>query len=109
MNYRLPKAIAEPWIEALRSGKYQQGDQNLLHIENGVLYPCCIAVCGLMLGISEGVMKDGDYISKEMSDKVPEELDGQTPLANHLSNLNDNEGYTFEQIADYLQNNVNLY
>ncbi len=101
--YRLPKTIAEPWIKALRSGEYKQCDHILCALEEVGYTYCPIAVCGKLLGISEGAMRDGDYISKEMNPNVPEELDGQTALANHLSNLNDNEGYTFEQIADYLE------
>jgi len=115
-QYRLPKWFADKWLEALESGEYKQAKEALkrnLYGPVGIGY-CCIGVAGLVCGIHSHNLY-GDYLNSNNTKgyRVPKELmwehNNHNDLSNMLSFLNDDEGFTFHQIAQWVRDNVEIY
>ncbi len=118
-QYKLPKKIVEPWLEALRSGKYKQGQEYLFRDyvdnENGDSikgeYYCCLGVLGqinscTLYPFSETVLAELD---SDMINNLPQELlHAKTPLVDKLIHMNDSENKSFKQIADWIEENCEL-
>ena len=120
-QYTLPKEFAEKWLEVLTSGKYNQA--------TGVLYDpskdgyCCLGLAASICGVSNQEMEyknfiQGDNFSFEEITQIrkkgyPEELSTidryacDKILGGVLAQMNDN-GYTFEEIAEWIRENVEL-
>lgn len=111
------KRIKKLWIEALRSGKYQQTDNALRRGSGAKATFCCLGVlCDLHRIETGGSWKGGDYLDElavlppavvewgEMLDDNPEipevDLDTNKPLS--LAELNDNKR-DFNYIADRIE------
>lgn len=115
----MKKKIKEQWIEALRSGEYQQ-TAGCLHSENGF---CCLGVLtDLYLkefdedwtagDPSDEVLSyhiDGEYNYLLEDVKIWAGLDSESPMIvmqdskkTALANLND-EGKTFDEIAQIIE------
>ena len=98
----LPENMKNKWLEGLRSGKFEQGQYQL---KIGHRY-CCLGVFAEVNNIP--LSEDGKEM---MSD---EEYDGYNPLRKFLEddkisrlyNMNDSEGCSFNQIADYIEQNL---
>lgn len=109
-KYRLPKEFATKWLEALRSGKYKQ-TTSFLHDSQGY---CCLGVAAKIKGVDLNAFGSWGYLENHMAD-FPEELfdvvdtNGEPKLQNELTKLNDNEHYSFTEIADWIEENVELY
>ncbi len=95
------------WVTALRSGKYLQ-TQGSLYKENKY---CCLGVLCEVMGLPRD-WEDGSYYYYstqyhwERSDtSVPEPV---LPMEeqNRLIRLNDEEGCTFSEIADWIEANL---
>jgi len=107
-QYRLPKEFATKWLAALRSGEYKQGRGRLVG-ENGY---CCIGVGGKVCGLSDNDMNNCGLILSRIiptTHSIPTEIRGSTHLTEHIVCLNDSEGKTFTEIADWIEQNVELY
>lgn len=89
--------LKNKWVEALRSGKYQQGEYRLLGNEGY----CCL---GVLAKIS------GKYEDPELSDRSflqPERSFGLDNLTqNTLSMMNDMSKMSFAEIADWVEANL---
>lgn len=94
------------WLEALRSGRYQQGKTCL---RAGDAF-CCL---GVLCDVSEqGKWTDGDstrYFT--VTDQGAYCLFPPTgwlgrEMSNAIVNMNDEQGKTFNEIADWLEANV---
>lgn len=168
-HFKLPEPFLTNWKEALRSGKYSQGDGKLLTTEeyenydgedeeneeafelkeNSVCFYCCLGVAGDIAGFDRNSMFtqelfDRDFMNDDELGKLPEELvmgsmTHVNEMVNILTSLNDGinkktviekqaqfkglvfqvpfperesskvVNYTFEQIADWLDHNVQGY
>ena len=117
-NFRLPERIVTPWLEALRSGGYVQGKDNLYNREDNSY--CCLGVlCHSVFGMQNRELNE-TYIREHM---IPEEyetynLSGITEctrggLSHKLSSMNDGDdtgrSQSFEEIANYIEQNVETY
>lgn len=103
---------AKKWVEALRSGKYEQGKMALRH-ENRF---CCLGVACEVFIENGGAIKiaidpDGDATYAGLACRLPKEVSDwigiKSPLGRFeekasLSSLNDN-GSTFFEIADIIE------
>ena len=124
MKYKLPKEFATRWLEALRSGDYKQAEGLLYDKKEGGY--CCLGVACHMEYGSNYYLKNsfGSYaavIAKDENDpgsikfdlkKIPKELKGDVldnELVYQLTKMNDNEGFYFKDIADWIEENVELY
>ena len=105
--YRLPKVFTEKWLTALRSGEYYQGKLYLGKSNRN----CCLGVACIVAGIKPDYIESERLIHEDMlylSQELPKELLAGYNLANRLVNLND-IGSSFLFIADWIENNVELY
>ena len=105
----LPKQYKEKWVNALRSGNFQQ--------EDGQLYNCgAFCALGVALHVCNGISLDNleelnqpsdlePYLTDTEYRAIPREI-RKGDLQDYVIGLNDNEGYTFDMIADYIEENV---
>lgn len=117
-------AIAKRWVEALRSGKYEQGRRILKNVENEY---CCLGVlCDLYLIDNNKKWKSKDTIqgTETLCEKerfaLPEKVmkwaglsftgcdDKEVVISKKsqtytLAYANDTEKYSFEKIADIIE------
>lgn len=107
----MDKKIKARWIKALRSGRYRQIQLDLADSENG---RCCLGVLRTICRNKSHHQNDAQMLSPEFCEKVglgPEiaaECAGTPPKKSqgYLSLLNDDKGYSFEEIADFIENNL---
>jgi hypothetical protein len=111
----MQKTIKKQWVKALRSGKYEQAQERLLD-DNGKM--CCLGVlCDIafdgewdkefgawvMFPDDENLDRtDGGELPMSMLDSIGMDLNDQEKLIT----LNDEDGFTFAQIADYIEANL---
>lgn len=108
------------WLEALRSGKYIQGRKWLKHriLPEGSFKYCCLGVmCELVaedFGVStaEYDTKVGKLIinfganARWMPDEIALAIGLPRSTATALMSMNDEGGFTFREIADWIEENV---
>lgn len=113
-KYTLPKKFAEKWLKALRSDEYTQGRGRLHGIKENSY--CCLGVaCHLVhkkqlknpLYAEAGSPDDTSEEGKPIFYKIPKNL-REGRLVAELIDLNDVHLYNFEQIADWVEENVKL-
>lgn len=135
-------ANAEKWVEALRSGRFQQGQYRLVRVEDGETRYCCLGVaCKLYAEATEQLVEelDGGVFRVPNADEnryryyagLPdnvrtwlgltspcgmfdwhdvsvqlkaEELSEEKLNNDALTDLNDECVWSFEQIADFIEN-----
>jgi len=113
-EYKLPRVFAEKWIEALRSGKYQQGRGQLYSINNDNY--CCLGVACEVAGHTKNIIAHGYNVfidakknriigNKIVFPKIPTVLKGSNGLPQILAEMNDS-GISFDGIADWIEDNV---
>ena len=102
------KEDIQTWIDALRSGEYKQGRHSLQSTESR--YWCLGVACKLFIepqlqDLDENRLVGGlpydQRNSPEWLTYISTELNKYT--GHHLNYLNDNMGFTFDEIADVLQ------
>jgi hypothetical protein len=131
-RYKLPREFTKEWLTALRSGKYEQTSGSLYNIQDQGY--CCIGVAakikyplhylknksnkyaGVLQGNKKSILQENKKSicsdTKYKLSKIPQELKGNVHANNFVSqlvNLNDDEGYSFEEIAEWIEKNVELY
>lgn len=82
------------WVEALRSGKFKQCGQAM---ESNGAY-CCLGVLHITL-YPNAFWR---YLPVEEVNKRYSEIEGKLDVCPFII-MNDNEGKTFEEIADYIE------
>jgi len=116
-KYKIPKDFGIKWVNALRSGNYKQGKDDLYKAFNNSY--CCIGVAGSICDISNQDMNEKGLFSKddfslEFIEQLsfPIELTGSAyanPLVNELINMNDGTNncvkMDFNEIADWIEAN----
>lgn len=103
--------IKQEWLNALRSGKYKQGYDVLV----GPTQHCCLGV----LCETQGISKVDNVFQFEIGEEdEPNIYIGSLPYSlldkfgltkdqqNHLIKMNDDDGRTFDQIADWIDENL---
>jgi hypothetical protein len=114
--------IKQQWLEALRSGKYMQGQGQLVCMdEDSVTGHCCLGVLADIAGLQpdrfacEGYLGEGGDNSTDLG-LGPWENPGDaqfnsddqathTTVQRKLAGMND-QGKTFAQIADWIEANI---
>lgn len=109
--------IKNAWVDALRSGKYKQGVGGL-RCNDGC--NCCLGVLAEINNVPfrdfeedtddimefDHDMKVFDFDGKENAYAVPNGYFGLTQdNIENLIELNDNEGFSFDTIADHIEKN----
>lgn len=105
---------ARAWVKALRSGKYLQGNQYLVNNADGVAY-CCLGVYMVDVlganpkdllyigGVDEGEFRQDPDIDQSI---VDEYLRVPFDIRQAFANMNDDQGLTFDQIADEIEGSI---
>lgn len=100
--------VAKQWAEALRSGKYEQGQAQLRRAD----FYCCLGVLCDISGIGEWNTADGYNIGEfGYSFNIPSEIRSWSGLSDSggmiLAGINDNkrDRTKFPEIADYIDCN----
>jgi hypothetical protein len=115
--------LKKKWVEALRSGKYEQ-TKECLHNDDGY---CCLGVLadikgvewkrevGEELGEKTFVFYEEEYdTTKQFDTGIPNYWINVPSVENHLVHMNDGSLYheieskTFAEIADYIENSVDI-
>lgn len=111
--------VKKKWLDALRSGKYKQGKDQLKQEQDGDCAYCCLGVlCDLFvkemniswdnqilkydLFMPTEHVREWAGVSFNSAFTVKTEIDGSMQDV-RLDVLNDKHNYTFEQIADLIE------
>lgn len=109
-KYTLPKEFATKWVEALRSGDYEQGNGELkTPYKNNY---CCLGVACQIADVKRisgrGWIGYKDSHFARPNKKIPPLLIGdcnENKFVQQVSSMNDN-GKTFTYIANFIEKNV---
>lgn len=115
MKYKLPREFGERWTAALRSGKFKQGRMSLYNKPEKSF--CCMGVAGILCGCSKGDLYGKSYLYRIdclPKSPIPKELlversSEGISLSLELAKLNDTLGFSFNEIADWIEANVEFY
>lgn len=109
--------LKQKWVEALRSGRYQQGKKFLRYtsVGYGDQY-CCLGVLCEISGLAKWQAGPGeepfmaDFGNEKSDDLIPEGAMEKLGLSqvshDHLWWLNDHGGSSFPFIADWIERNL---
>lgn len=104
----MKKAIAKQWVEALRSGRYEQGRHGLRSAANNY---CCLGVlCDIVApdAWSADKIEHLDYYTHDnystgvLSPTFRLYTGISLERSQILAGMNDSDGASFEEIADYI-------
>lgn len=110
----MDKEIKKKWVEALRSGKYEQGRMHLRTVKNKF---CCL---GVLCDIHDNTQWKSFEKTNSAHSSYPYTYSGYTGVLsydllkkfklkndqhNKLIDMND-DGKTFAEIADYIEENL---
>lgn len=104
MEYKLPKKFKDKWVNALRSGEYKQTD--------GILFGDC-GYCAIGVALhSVGKISNDDLFNQAVVTECMID-DYNLPfiyeddqILDEVTELNDNAGYTFDEIAEWIESNI---
>lgn len=95
----------QPWIDALRSGEYEQGKE-MLHSISG--YFCCLGVLCHINTPEEDVQRTSSCFlyedeSAELNYEQQKEYGLLEKVCDRLMSMNDHDGKSFSDIADWIE------
>jgi hypothetical protein len=96
---KLPEDFKRKWLEALRSGKYKQGQTFLLR--HGCR--CVMGVAGAVLGIPDEILDGRCCPYTHLG--FPAHLSFSSDIPTHPVTMND-DGKSFAEIADWIEENL---
>lgn len=102
----MKKELKDKWVAALRSGKYEQG-QNYLRTEKNKY--CCLGVLCEVAGIEPVLLKDGYHYGTDNADLDNDLMNKFGLNRDHIYNLiqmNDDDEESFEAIANYIESDL---
>lgn len=105
----MKKITKKKWINALRSGKYKQGDGSLYRCEDNEKFYCCLGVLCQVTGNSHNRHMVDEFPRFDDDGDVAHFMGLSAYMQNRLSYMNDGNGeqpQSFSQIADYIEKNV---
>lgn len=88
--------IKRKWVEALRSGEYQQGRGSLVPDDDSL---CCI-------GVGFCVALPSENVGASWTDDAAERIGLTATQRDYLVRLNDEWKKSFAEIADYIDANL---
>ena len=94
--------IKRQWVEALRSGKYEQGR---LFLERDGKFCCLGVLCHAVRGVTPTYNPDGGLscYAENAGYGLVEELFPDTVAHETLWGMNDDQNKSFAEIADYIE------
>lgn len=99
----MDKKLKSKWINALRSGRYEQARGTLLALKSGGM--CCLGVLATIQGCDLRKKKNDDPSFCLVSRDLPRGFNAglRTEQREQLATMNDSSGSSFKQIADYIE------
>lgn len=91
-GFKMDPELKQKWIAALKSGEYKQGKACLHNEEQGTY--CCLGVLNKVAAY--GYPGDNAGLGDELDARVQ----------NQLMHMNDSKGYSFEGIANWIEENL---
>lgn len=116
-DLRLTPKTKEAWLEALRSGDYEQ-DTGVLKTADGAY--CCLGVLGMLVGVEEERLQSCEHLSGVGRDDLlgpwwpvdapstmftADDPKTHTTIQRKLAAMND-KGWSFDEIADWIEANL---
>ena len=103
-QWRLPEKFRENWIKALKSDKYEQTQGALCDISDAKSSYCALGVACKVLGYADEDL-DGvlGFSSKDMWNKIPNNLKDKDELCGIIVEMNDDECLDFNKIAGWIE------
>ncbi len=112
---KLNKKFKRKWVNALRSGKYKQGDSYLFDSTNNT--HCCLGVACAISNITKEQIEFVNFIDSDIvrfnaetlnaSDKAAlNALSKDQDLQDKLANFNDGHKLSFKWIASWIEKNL---
>ncbi len=113
-NDKMDPELKEEWVAALRSGKYEQGI-GTLRSESGKRFCCLGVLCDILepegWELTPHNITDGNYYFHTLADlggalihkQFLKEFGIKGSAACNLAQLNDDDRYTFEMIANVIE------
>ena len=92
--------LRQEWVDALRSGDFEQGKSSL-RCKEGCY--CCLGVLGCCMGIAKDVLDTYGSLSFFMDD---EDMPISEEHESVLVTMNDEDGDDFESIAAWIESNI---
>lgn len=97
-------SVKARWIEALRSGKYQQAAHTLRKPDSNEF--CCLGVLCEIEGMDWAKDSSGFYKASQSVTPTPvRQANLSAQQAHRLADMND-AGRSFEEIADYIEREI---
>lgn len=100
--------LKKQWVDALRSGKYKQTKGTLHNLDDGGF--CCIGVACVVWGISSAEYMGVELQKDSFENEGPLECytawqkrSGLKNVQSKLTKMNDSGNYTFNEIADWIE------
>ena len=108
VKYPLTKAMKKKWLEALRSGEYEQGKELLKESFHGSTTYCCLGVLREVAPLKEtahllNALNNTDRMGADGCSEIYYRL--SSDVQEELAGMNDS-GETFLFIANYIEKNV---
>jgi hypothetical protein len=99
--------LKEKWIAALRSGRYKQGQGKLRSMYDKY---CCLGVLCDVVDPLVWKLQGHRYVYQGLATSPPAAIEKEAGLCvqdiSFLMKLNDKEGKSFHEIADYIEENL---
>jgi hypothetical protein len=100
----MDKVLKKKWVKALRSGRYRQG---IDYLQCGEGNNCCLGVLCRVARVkaepSYCGTKSFDGDESHLTDKLLKKFKITAKQQNKLIDMNDSQGKTFKEIADYIE------
>lgn len=107
---KLPKKFKEKWLTALRSGKYKQGEGDMLTKGKNDTF-CCLGVGCKVIGLSIKQINNNGFPTDEIN-RMPNyfaherNVNWQEQLAYMNDGVNGIKKKSFKQIANWIEKNL---
>lgn len=105
----MKKSVMKKWVEALRSGEYVQGKNELCNTRGNTHKFCCLGVLTNLYveenGNSDKAWADRDYLSKAVMkwSGINSDCGRIYSLYYTLDGYNDIKGYSFKKLATLIE------
>lgn len=113
---KMDPAVKAEWVAALRSGKYRQATEVLATLKNKRYSYCCLGVlCALdervervknVYGDTTFALDDKQFDNGELPNVMLNSIGLSVKAQRHLIKMNDDEGASFEEIADWIETHL---
>jgi hypothetical protein len=103
--------VKKAWIEALKSGRYKQGQQRLRSTSE---HFCCLGVLADLIDpnaweyscIGYYIVSHDTALDASLSGEIREPIGLRSEDQEYLIGLNDNDGKNFDEIADWIEEHL---